>query len=83
MPFKKVVLPGRVQCGGTEEEIVVAHGCSQRKKLICGLEEEIIVARGRLLSPLPLPNLIIYQLLKIRKINLNLYIYQESSLFNH
>ena len=26
MPFKKVVLPGRVECGGTEGEIVVAHG---------------------------------------------------------
>ena len=26
MPFKKVVLPGRVKCGGTEGEIVVAHG---------------------------------------------------------
>ena len=24
--FKKVVLPGRVKCGGTEEKIVVAHG---------------------------------------------------------
>ena len=27
IPFKKVVLPGRVKCGGTEGEIVVAHGC--------------------------------------------------------
>ena len=26
IPFKKVVLPGRVKCGGTEGEIVVAHG---------------------------------------------------------
>ena len=26
LPFKKVVLPGRVKCGGTEGEIVVAHG---------------------------------------------------------
>ena len=26
VPFKKVVLPGRVKCGGTEGEIVVAHG---------------------------------------------------------
>ena len=25
IPFKKVVLPGRVKCGGTEGEIVVAH----------------------------------------------------------
>ena len=24
--FKKVVLPGRVKCGGTEEEIVVVNG---------------------------------------------------------
>ena len=32
--FKKVVLPGRVKCGGTEEDIVVAHGCRKRKKLI-------------------------------------------------
>jgi len=26
IPFKKVVLPGRVKSGGTEGEIVVAHG---------------------------------------------------------
>ena len=26
IPFKKVVLPGRVKCGATEGEIVVAHG---------------------------------------------------------
>ena len=26
MPFRKVVLPGRVKCGGTEGEIVMAHG---------------------------------------------------------
>ena len=26
MPFKKVILPGRVKCGGPEGEIVVAHG---------------------------------------------------------
>ena len=52
VPFKKNVLPGRVKCGGTEEEIVVAHGCRKRKKLICGPEEEIIVvAHGRLPSP--------------------------------
>jgi len=35
IPFIKVVLPGRVKCGGTEGEIVVAHGCRRRKKLIC------------------------------------------------
>ena len=46
IPFKKVFLPGRVKCGGTEEEIVVAHGCRKRKKLICGLEGEIVVAHG-------------------------------------
>ena len=44
VPFKKVVLPGRVKCGGTEEDIVVAHGCQKRKKVICGPEEEIVVA---------------------------------------
>ena len=49
--FKKVVLPGRVKCGGTEREIVVAHGCWKRKKLICGTEGEIVVAYGRLPSP--------------------------------
>ena len=38
IPFKKVVLPGRVKCGGTEGEIVVAHGCRKTKKLICGKE---------------------------------------------
>jgi len=33
-------LSGRVKLGGTEEEIVVAHGCRKRKKLICGTEGE-------------------------------------------
>ena len=51
IPFKKVVLPGRVKCGGTEGEIVVAHGCRKTKMLICGTEEEILVAHGRLPSP--------------------------------
>jgi len=51
IPLKKVVLPGRVKCGGTEEEIVVAHGFRKRKKLICGTEGEIVVAHGRLPSP--------------------------------
>jgi hypothetical protein len=45
-------LPGRVKCGGTEEEIVVAHGCRKRKKLIYGPEEEILVVHGPLPSPL-------------------------------
>ena len=44
-------MPGRVKCGGTEEDILVAHGCQKRKKLICGPEEEIVVAHGRLPSP--------------------------------
>ena len=52
IPFIKVVLPGRVKCDGTEGEIVVAHGCRKRKKLICGPEEEIVVAHERLLPPL-------------------------------
>ena len=47
-------MPGRVKCGGTEEDIVVAHSCQKRKKLICGPEEEIVVAHGRLPSPAPL-----------------------------
>ena len=51
IPFKKVVLPGKIKFGGTEEEIVVAHGCRKRKKLICGPEEKIVVAHGRLPSP--------------------------------
>ena len=51
IPFKKVVLPGRVKCGGTEGEIMVAHGCRKRKKLICGTEGETVVAHGRLPSP--------------------------------
>ena len=51
IPFKNVILPGRVQCGGPEGEIVVAHGCRKRKRLICGTEEEIVVADGRLPSP--------------------------------
>jgi len=44
-------LPGRVNCGGPEGEILVAHGCRKRKKLICGTEGEIVVAHGRLPSP--------------------------------
>ena len=44
-------MPGIVKCGGTEEDIVVAHGCRKRKKLICGPEEEIVVAYGRMPSP--------------------------------
>ena len=51
--FKKVVLPGRVKSGGTEGEIVVAHGCRKRKKLICGTEGEIVVAHSRLPSLAP------------------------------
>ena len=49
--FKKVVLPGRVKCGGKEGEIVVAHGCRKRKKQICDPEGEIMVAHGHLPSP--------------------------------
>jgi len=44
-------LPGRVKCGGTKGEIVVAHGCRKRRKLICGTEGEIVVAHGHLPSP--------------------------------
>ena len=51
IPSKKVVLPGRVKCGGTEGEIVVTHCCRKRKKLICGVEGEIVVAHGRLPPP--------------------------------
>ena len=36
-----------------EGEIVVAHGCRKREKLICGTEGEIVVANGRLPSPTP------------------------------
>ena len=50
IPFKKVVLLGRVKCGGTEEDIVVAHSCRKRKKLIFGPKEEIVVAHVRLPS---------------------------------
>ena len=32
IPFKKVVLPARVKCGGKEGKIVVAHGCRKTKK---------------------------------------------------
>ena len=48
-------MPVRVKCGGTEGEIVVAHGCWKRKKLICDTEGEIVVAHGRLPSPAPEP----------------------------
>ena len=51
IPFKKVVLHGRVKCGGTEGELVVAYGCQKTKKLICGTDGEIVVAHGRLPSP--------------------------------
>ena len=44
-------MPERVKCGGTEGEIVVAHGGQKRKKLICGSEGEIVVAHGHLPSP--------------------------------
>ena len=54
IPFKKVVLPGRVKCGGTEGEIVVALGCGKRKKRIFGKEGEKVVAHGRLPSPAPM-----------------------------
>ena len=51
IPFKKVVLPRRVKCGGgMEGEVVVDHGCRKRKKLICGPEGEKGVAHGRLPS---------------------------------
>ena len=53
IPIKKVVLSGRVKCGGTEGEIVVAHSCRTTKKLIYGTEGEILVADGRLPSPAP------------------------------
>ena len=44
MPFKKVVLPEKVKCGGTKGEIVVAHGCRKTKRLICGMEVKNAVA---------------------------------------
>ena len=58
IPFKKLVLPGRVKCGGTEGEIVVAHGYRKRKKLICGTEREIVVAHGCLPSPSPVASFV-------------------------
>ena len=51
IPFKKVVLSGRVKCGYTKGDIVVAHGCRKTKKLICDTDREIVVAHGRLPSP--------------------------------
>ena len=51
VPFKKVVLPRRVKCGGPEGEIVVAHGCWKRTNLLCGPEGDIVVASDRLPSP--------------------------------
>ena len=50
IPFKKVFLPGKVKCDGTEGEVMVAHGCRKTQKLICGTEGEIVVAHGRLPS---------------------------------
>ena len=74
IPFKKVVLPGRVKCGGTEGEIVVADGCRKRKKIICGTEGEIVVAHGRLPSPARAPECLIFnsEECKIRKIEIGL-----------
>ena len=59
-------MPGRVKCGGTEEDIVVAHGCRKRKKLICGPKEEKVVAHGRLPSPAPIDNNINVSLTKFK-----------------
>ena len=42
IPFKKVVLSGRVNCCGTEGEILEAHG-----QLICGTEGEIMVIKWK------------------------------------
>ena len=44
-------MPGRVKCGGTEGEIVVAHSSRKRKKMIFGTEGEIVVAHDSLPSP--------------------------------
>ena len=41
-----------------EESNVVAHSIRKRKKQICGTEEEIVVAHGRLPSPAPLDTLL-------------------------
>jgi len=54
VPFKKVVLPRRDKCGGTEEGIVMDHGFRKGKKLICGPEEEIWWLMAACLFPLPL-----------------------------
>ena len=47
IPFKKVVLPGRFKCGGTEGDSG-GSWLPKEKKLICGPEGEIVVAHGRL-----------------------------------
>ena len=58
------------QIGGTEGEIVVAHGCRKRGKLICGTVGEIVVAHVRL----PSPALLSYD--RTNKQRLQLYIYR-------
>ena len=50
VPFKKVVLPGRVKCAGTEGEIVVAHGRLPSPSLTAGsvgLAIELILKKNR------------------------------------
>jgi len=36
-----------------EDRTVVAHGCRKTKKIICGMEDENVVAHDRLTSSTP------------------------------
>ena len=47
IPFKKVVLPGRVKCGGMEGESG-GSWLPEEKKAYVAMEGEIVVAHGRL-----------------------------------
>ena len=64
-------MPGRVKCGGTKGELLVAHGCQKRKKLICGMEGEIVVVHGPLPSPALHINLFVFYLHSTETISRN------------
>ena len=46
LTFENVIKAGRHECCGMENRTVVPYGCWKTKKLICGMEEENVVARG-------------------------------------
>ena len=45
------IIAGRLKCCGMEDRMVVAYGCRNTIKLLCGIEGTDVVAYGRLPSP--------------------------------